>query len=103
MTYEALSSTAAALRVAGEYLADAGAGFAGHDPGPSAFGTDGPGELGELGRTLYHQWRHALENRAREAPLHSERLDQAADAVARAAGGYADVDHAARRRHPEVP
>jgi hypothetical protein len=102
MTFEALTGTAAALRLAGEQLAEAGATVAQHDPGPSAFGAEGAGELGQVGRALYQQWRQALENRAREASLHGERFDQVAEAVSRAAGGYADIDHAARRRHPEV-
>jgi hypothetical protein len=102
MSAQALPAAAAALRAAAVALTDAGARVGSHDPGPSSFGVDGPGELGELGRALYRQWQRALDARGREAASHGVRLDQAAEAVARAAVEYAEIDHAAHRRLPEV-
>jgi len=98
-----LPAAAAALRAAGVTLTEAGARVGSHDPGPSAFGVDGPGELGEVGRALYRQWQHALDARGREAASHGARLEQAAEAVARAATEYVEIDHTAHRHLPEVP
>jgi hypothetical protein len=103
MSAPALAAAVAALRAAAAALTDAGERVTTHDPGPSAFGVDGPGELGEVGREQYRAWQRALDARAREAASHGVRLDQAAEAVARAAGGYAEIDHTAHRHLPEVP
>jgi hypothetical protein len=98
-----LRGAADALRRTAEDLADAAARTAALDPGPRAFGADGPGALGALGRQLHGLVQHALEARAREAAAHAARMTVAADAVARAGGGYAEVDDASRSRQPEVP
>lgn len=95
---ETLAGAAAALRGASELLATAAARLGGHDPGATAFGAHGPGRLGELGRELYGHWQRAMDARVREAAAHGARLEQTADAVARVAAGYAEVDDAARRR-----
>jgi hypothetical protein len=97
-----LRGAAEALRRTAEELGDAGARTATLDPGPRAFGADGPGALGALGRDLHALVGRALEARAREAVVHAARLAAAAEAVARAGGGYAEVDDASRSRHPEV-
>jgi hypothetical protein len=102
MTYS-LRGAAEALRRTGDEVGDAGSRTAALDPGPRAFGADGPGALGALGRDLHALVQRALEARAREAAAHAARLIVAADAVARAGGGYAEVDDASRSRHPEVP
>jgi hypothetical protein len=99
---QTLSSAAEGLHRAGEMLGSAAARLGTFDPGARAFGADGPGGLGELGRVLHHQWQRALDARAREAAAHGARLDDAGETVARAAGGYGDIDDAARRHQPEV-
>jgi len=99
---ETLPEAAEALRRAGELVGGAGARLGTHDPGSRAFGGDGAGSLGELGRALHHQWQRALDARAREAAAHGARLDDAGETVARAAGGYADTEDSARRNQPEV-
>jgi hypothetical protein len=99
---ETLAGTVHALRLAGDAVADAGSRLLASAPGPAAFGAGGPGQLGELGADLYRLWQNAVEARAREAAAHAARLHEAADAVSTAAGGYGDVDEAARRAQPEV-
>ena len=96
---ETLSGTVSSLRRAGELLS--GGELAALDPGAPAFGAGGPGRLGELGRDLHLLWQRTLDARIREAVTHAARLDELADAVARAASGYADVDEGGRR-HIEV-
>ena len=96
---EVLSETVTTLRRSAGYLGDAGAAVMGFDPGAQAFGAGGPGRLGELGRELYVLWQRTLDARMREAVTQGTRLDELADAVARAAAGYTDVD-----QHPrEAP
>jgi hypothetical protein len=68
-----------------------------HEP---PFGAAGPGRLGDLGRELSRQWQRAIDARAHEAAAHAERLRDLADAVARAAGRYDEVD--AAHRNPEA-
>lgn len=102
MSVDSLSGAVTALRHAGATLAEAGARLNVADPGPLAFGGDGPGALGELGRALYHQWQRALDARAREAAAHGARLADTGDILARSASGYAEIDEENRRRHPEV-
>ena len=72
------------------------------DPGARAFGGDGPGRLGELGRDLHSTWTGALAAREREAASHGARLTDLAGALSQAAGAYHDVEDAAHRRHREV-
>lgn len=99
---ETLSGSVAALREVGGMLADAGGRLGGCDPGPRAFGADGPGRLGELGRALHQQWQRALDARSREAAAHGARLEDAADLVVRVAAEYAEIDQSASRAQPEV-
>jgi hypothetical protein len=99
---ETLAGATGVLRGAAETLAGASARLVMLDPGGHAFGAGGPGRLGDVGRELYLHWQRALDARAREAAAHSGRLDEAADALARAAGGYVDVDDVAGRSQPEV-
>lgn len=94
---ETLASTARLLRQAATTVTEAGARVGGYDPGPHAFGADGPGEFGELGRLLHQRWLRALDARAREAAALGARLDDAADALARAAADYAETDRGAGR------
>jgi hypothetical protein len=72
------------------------------DPGARAFGGDGPGRLGELGRGFHSAWTGALAAREREAASHGARLTDLAGALDQAAGGYHDVEDAAHRRHRGV-
>ena len=99
---ETLASATRSLRDAAETLSAANARLVRLDPGAVAFGAGGPGRLGELGGHLYLRWQRALDARAREAAEHGARLDEVADALARAAAGYAEIDDTARRHHPEV-
>lgn len=99
---ETLSGAVGALRRASELLGEAGGRLTALDPGADAFGAGGPGRLGDVGRDLHLRWQRALDTRVREAAAHAARLDETAEAVARAAGGYSDVDDSARRRQPEV-
>jgi hypothetical protein len=98
---ETLSGAMATLRVSGETLTAVAGRIAALDPGAAAFGGDGPGVLGELGRSLHHHWQRALDARAREAAAHGARVEDAADVVSRAAAGYVDTDDTARGRAPE--
>jgi hypothetical protein len=97
-----LTAAVGALRQASESLADAAAGLVDLDPGAGAFGTDGPGVLGELGRDLHAQCVAALVARGREAAAHQAHLDEAAEIVRRAASSYATADDGPRRRAQEV-
>jgi hypothetical protein len=100
---ESLSASVAALRDVGRSVTEVGAGLGAGDPGARAFGADGPGALGELGRELHRQWQRAFDARVREAAAHGARLDDLADRVARVLTGYADIDEGAARAQPEVP
>lgn len=90
------------LRRAAELLAATGERLPGHDPGRIAFGVDGPGRLGLLSDRLHDQLRSCLAARSREAIAHAGRLEQLAQTLQRAAGGYADIDESARRRSAEA-
>ncbi|GAA5177646.1 hypothetical protein GCM10023322_02810 [Rugosimonospora acidiphila] len=72
------------------------------DPGPTTFGGDGPGGLGELGRTMHARWGAALAAREREAAAAGARLTDLAGALRSAAGGYRAVEDEAHRRHQGV-
>ncbi len=103
MSGGSLAAAGESLRRAGEILVSGGGRIGALDPGAAAFGGDGPGVLGELGRDLHRHWQRALDARAREAAAHGARLEDAADVVARAVAGYVDTDDTARGRAPEVP
>ncbi|MGC9670302.1 hypothetical protein ACNTMW_27635 [Planosporangium sp. 12N6] len=98
----ALDDTAGRLAAAGAELAAAAAALPGHDPGAEAFGAAAGGRLGALCRDLHRTCLAALDARAREAAAHGARLSLTADAVTRAASGYAAADDTARRRHGET-
>jgi hypothetical protein len=68
-------------------------------PGPVAFGGDGPGRLGELGRALHARWAGALAAREREATAAGARLTDLAGALRTAAAGYRAAEDSAHRRH----
>lgn len=87
-----LAQAAGRLRDASDALAGAAVHLARQDPGPAPFGAPGPGRLGELGAALHRIWSAAVEARAREAAVNGARLATVADAVARAASGYAAAD-----------
>ncbi len=91
-----LHDTAARLAAAGAEMSGAAAALPRADPGGGPFGADGPGRLGDLGRDLHRGYLVAVEARAREAAAHGARLSAVADAVARAAAGYAAADGEAR-------
>lgn len=94
----ALDDLAARLAEAGIELTTAARALRRSDPGVAAFGGEAAGRLGDLGRDLHRSWLVAIENRAREAAAHGARLSGMAEAVRRAAAGYAEADEAARRR-----
>jgi hypothetical protein len=72
------------------------------DPGARAFGADGPGRLGDLGRALHMTWNAALAAREREAAGHGARLTDLAGALGQAAEGYRDAEQGAHQRHRAV-
>jgi hypothetical protein len=69
------------------------------DPGARAFGGDGVGSLGELGRALHRQFTAALTARGRESAAHGARLADAAQALRLVATGYRGVEDETRDRH----
>lgn len=95
---ESLHALAARLDEASATLTAVAHAVTATDPAHPAFGADGPGRPGELGRALHGQWTTATDTRAREAVAAAARLAAAAAAVRGAADRYADVDDAARRR-----
>jgi hypothetical protein len=70
-------------------------------PPDRAFGVDGPGRLGDLGRALRDQWLTAADARAHEAGAAANQLAGIAGMIRVAAASYADTDFAARRRQAE--
>ena len=96
---ESLSGAVAAIRVTGDLLGEAGQQLPAVDPGATAFGADGPGRLGELGRDLYLHWQRGLDARAREAHAHAARVHDLADVAGRTASGFADANQSARSGH----
>jgi hypothetical protein len=91
-----LDDLAARLDEVGTELTSAARALRRSDPGASAFGGEATGRLGDLGRDLHRGWLMAVENRAREAAAHGARMSGTAEAVRRAAAGYAEADEAAR-------
>jgi hypothetical protein len=98
----ALEDFATRLGTVGTELTAAAATLFRHDPGADAFGAAAVGRLGALGRDLHATYLAALDDRAREAAAHGARLSATADALARAAAGYAAADDLARSRHRET-
>lgn len=97
-----LGAAAASLRAGAGMLGEAQRRLGALDPGPRTFGASGAGRLGDLSHDLYLLWQRSLEARMREAAAHATRLHEAAEAVARAGGGYVEIDETARRSQPEV-
>ena len=86
----------------GEEVSGAAGALSRTDPGPSAFGADAPGRLGELGRALHARIAEALAAREREAAAAGARLADLAGSLRTAAAGYRDVEDAARQRHRDT-
>jgi hypothetical protein len=99
---QTLTGAAASLRHTAEALGEASGRIATLDPGARVFGAAGAGRLGDLGQDLYLLGQRALDARAREASAQAARIHEVADLVARASGGYGDIDESARRSQPEV-
>jgi Excreted virulence factor EspC, type VII ESX diderm len=57
-----------------------------------AFGGNGPGRLGELGRALAAQHDHAVESRRADGARLVDAVDDLADTVATAAVNYRDLE-----------
>ncbi|HEY7176843.1 MAG TPA: hypothetical protein VH442_18180 [Micromonosporaceae bacterium] len=62
------------------------------DPGARAFGADGPGRLGELGRAMSAQFTAALDARDRQAAAAGDAVGTLGAGMRHAAAGYRDVD-----------
>jgi hypothetical protein len=99
---ESLTGTVSAIRAAADLLGETGRWLSLTDPGPAAFGADGPGRLGEFGQQAYGQWGAATEARVREAHAHAARAHELAEVIGRAAGGLGDADSAAGRATREL-
>jgi hypothetical protein len=99
---DTVSGAVAALRGTADVLGDVGQRVPTVDPGARAFGADGPGRLGDVGRELYVQWQRALDARAREAQEHAARVHELASLVARAVGGFIEANESARSQHHDV-
>jgi hypothetical protein len=80
-----LDSTAAHLDRAGAELRRL-------DPGSRAFGGDGPGQLGALGRTLSGEFAGALHARDREAAAAAGAVGALNTALHHSLAGYRDAD-----------
>lgn len=98
---DSLYAVAGRLDEAAATLTDAARTVTVLGPPGRAFGVDGPGRLGELGRALHRQWIAAADARAREAVAAAARLADIAATLRVAAASYADTDVAARRRQAE--
>jgi hypothetical protein len=98
---DSLRQLAARLDESAALLSDAAHMMPAVGPPAPAFGVDGPGRLGELGRTLHGVWVDVVGARAREAATTAARLADAATALRAISDAYADADEAARRRRPE--
>jgi hypothetical protein len=62
------------------------------DPGARAFGADGPGRLGDLGRAMSSQFTAALDVRDRQAGTAATTVGNLSDGMRHAAAGYRDAD-----------
>ncbi len=97
-----IDEVATRVSAAADAVTGAGARLGLVGPGPAAFGGDGPGGLGELGRDLHALWGAALAAREREAAGHGARLTDLAGALSVAAQGYRDAEAGAHHRHRAV-
>ncbi|HET6529644.1 MAG TPA: hypothetical protein VFH03_03355 [Actinoplanes sp.] len=64
----------------------------------AAFGADGAGLPGRVGRELYAHWEAVLAARAREAALAAGHLQELSSSVRVTAERYAETDDAVARR-----
>jgi hypothetical protein len=64
----------------------------------AAFGADGAGLPGRVGRELYAHWEAVLAARAREAALAAGNLQELSSSVRVTAERYAETDDAVARR-----
>jgi hypothetical protein len=94
-----LQDIATRLQAAGVELGTASTRLGEVDPGRQAFGVDGPGRLGDLGRALHAQCAAALAARSREANALGARLGDSAYLVDAVAAGYRDIEQATHERH----
>jgi hypothetical protein len=62
------------------------------DPGARAFGADGPGRLGDLGRAMSAQFTAALDASDRQAGTAATTVGELSDGMRRAAAGYRDAE-----------
>lgn len=97
-----VSAAIDAARRAGETLRGASSRLGSVGACASVVGEAGPGRLGELGQRFTALWARAVDARTTEATAHAARLDELADALERAAAGYANTDDAAHRRGAEA-
>jgi hypothetical protein len=80
------------LDAAAGRLARAATGLPGLDPGARAFGADGPGRLGDLGRAMASQLTGALDARDRQAGSAVTAVSSLAAGLRHAAAGYRESD-----------
>lgn len=96
-----LRAAAGRLDAAADTIFDAATAVMRDELSTADFGADTAGWLGELGGALHGRWAAALDDRRDEAAEAAERLTDLAGSLRAASSGYADTDHAVRRRHPE--
>ena len=87
-----LDEVRARLDGAAAHLDRAGAELRRLDPGTRAFGGDGPGQLGALGRALAGEFAGALHARDREAAAASTAIGGLSHALRHSLAGYRDTD-----------
>lgn len=80
------------LETAAARLTKAAAALRRLDPGPRAFGADGPGRLGDLGRAMSAQLATALDARGRQADTAVAAVTTLATNMRAAATSYRDTD-----------
>lgn len=98
---DSLRAAAGRLDAAADTIADAANAVMRDELSTADFGADAPGRLGALGRALHGRGAAALDDRRDEATEAVARLTELAGSLRAASSGYADTDHAVRRRHPE--
>jgi hypothetical protein len=99
---ESLTGTVSAIRAVADLLDETGQWLELADPGLAAFGADGPGQLGVLGRETYGHWLAVVEARVREARAHAARADDFAGLVGRAVAGFSDADSRTERANKDL-